>query len=362
MMEIFLGYLIQNWALILVLIAFAIMLRITVFLNKATIVRMYALIIAIFILSILVYIEFYLAEINTYPYTRLSMMAIRYSATPIIISLVLFTMLKKWRWYVLIPALAAAIINIVSIFTGIVFGIDSEGELIRGVLGYLPFIMVGVYSAGLIVLMIYRSDRKLIDIIPISFLAFAFISGLIFPFVIGKEYSKIFVTTVGVALFVYYVFLILQLTKKDALTGLLNRQAYYAAIHGGNKDATGFISIDMNGLKAINDNLGHSAGDHALIKLAHCILQATDKKHSCFRLGGDEFVVICRKCNEEEVLNLVKAIKENVSKTPYSCSIGYSYSSHGEKNLKAMIRESDAMMYQDKANYYNEEGKNRRHV
>ena len=137
-MDILKEYLLQNWALILVLIAFVIMLMITVFLNKKTIRKMYALIGVVFALSISVFFEFYLGDINKLQDLRVVLVAIRYSATPIIISLLLLALVKKSRWYVVIPALVLAMINFISIFTGIVFSIDDNGNLVRGFLGYLP--------------------------------------------------------------------------------------------------------------------------------------------------------------------------------------------------------------------------------
>jgi diguanylate cyclase (GGDEF)-like protein len=268
--------------------------------------------------------------------------------------------MKKTRWFVLIPAGLIAILNIISIFTGIVFSIDASGELQRGVLGYLPYIGVGLYSVALVFILIWQSNKTVAEIVPIAFLAFAFISGLIFPFVIGKEYSKIFCTTIAIALFVYYVFLILQLTKKDALTGLFNRQAYYAYIKGSRKDITALISIDMNGLKEINDNHGHLAGDEALTTLANCFTSVTNNNHLVYRLGGDEFIIICRKTNEEELKALVERIKESVSNTKYSCAIGYSYDGNESKDIEDMAKESDKMMYKDKAAFYSKSGNNRR--
>ena len=210
--------------------------------------------------------------------------------------------------------------------------------------------------------MIKQSNKQVTEIIPIAFLAFAFASGLVLPFVIGKEYSKIFCTTIAVALFVYYVFLILQLTKKDALTGVLNRQAYYASIRDASKDITALISIDMNGLKAINDSQGHLEGDEALVTLAFCFARAAKVKQSIYRIGGDEFMIICHKTSNDELKQLVAQIKNNVAETKYSCSIGYSYSDDGKKDINEMIVESDNMMYADKADFYSRSSNNRRNV
>lgn len=360
--EIIIEYFLQNWALILILLAFGIMLRVTVFLGKKTAIQLYILIGVVFLLSIIVYAEFYLAEVDTYPDIRITLMAIRYSATPIIIAFILYTLVKKAHWYVLLPAFVLAVINIISIPTGIVFSVNAEGDLVRGALGYLPYIGVGLYSFLLILTLVLQSNKQPTEIIPIAFLGFSFISGIVFPLVIGKDYSKIFSTNIAVSLFVYYVFLVLQLTKKDALTGLLNRQAYYAFVRDNAKDITAFVSIDMNGLKAINDNGGHLAGDTAIETVGLCLFKASKTRQQAYRIGGDEFMIVCKKNTEEELKELIERIKKNISETKYAISIGYSYAPVGEKDIEKMVKDSDEMMYQDKADYYIRNKIERRHV
>ena len=347
---------VQNWANVLILVAFAILLRTTVFLDKRTIMRLYALILALFIFSMIVFLEFALEEKDAMPNVRLTLMAIRYSATPLIISFIIYTLAKHMHWGVFVPAIILTILDVLSIFTGIVFSLNSEGKLQRGPLGYLRYIMVGLYSVILVYLLIKRSFKRPSDILPIAFLCLAFASGLILPFVLGKEYSKLFCVTITIALFVYYVFLILQLTEKDALTGLFNRQSFYAATSNDKKDLNALILIDMNGLKAINDLEGHAAGDKALETLAVCFMQVTTSKDSVYRIGGDEFVIVCRKVSEEDVQSLIGRIRNKVAETKYYCAIGYSFSSRGNKDIDAMLKESDEMMYKDKMDYYSKPG------
>lgn len=360
-MEVFKEYLLQNWPLILILMAFAIMLMITVFLDKRTIVKMYILIAAIFVLSICVFTEFYLSEKKIYPVLRTVLIAIRYSFTPVIIAFILLTLVKRSRWTVVLPAVLLSVTNIISIFNGMVFSLDENGEMVRGnYLGYLPYVATFAYSIVLVYTLIKQSNKQASEIIPIIYLAFALGTGTIFPFVIGKEYSKIFATTIAVAVFVYYVFLILQLTKKDALTGLLNRQAYYASIRDKKREITAVISIDMNGLKPINDNFGHIAGDEAISSLALCFSKAVRAKQRAYRIGGDEFVILCFKTSEEELKELIERINDQVSKTKYSCSIGYSYDDSLEKDIENMVKISDEMMYAKKAEYYSNSKEDRR--
>ena len=347
---------IQNWANILVLLAFAILLKTTVFLEKRTILRLYALILSLFIFSMIVFLEFSLEDRGELANVRLILMAIRYSATPMIIAFIIYTLAKNVKWTVFIPAIILTAFDLISIFTGTVFYLDSEGNLKRGPFGYLPYVMVGAYSFFLVYILYKRSNKRPTELFPIGFLCLAFASGLVLPFILGKEYSHIFCVTITIALFVYYVFLILQLTEKDALTGLLNRQSFYAAVNNDTKNLNAVVTIDMNGLKAINDLEGHAEGDKALETLAFCFMQASTAKESVFRIGGDEFVIVCRKVSEEEVKKLIDRIREKVAETRYHCAIGYSFSSGGDRNIDEMIKESDQMMYKDKMDFYSQPG------
>ena len=348
----FKAYILQNWILILILATFVIILITTAFLDKKTTRRLIVLIAVIFLLSISVFVEFYLESDIKYRTLRTVLMCIRYSSTPFIVAQITFTLVKKEKPFVFIPAGVLLVVDIVSIFTGIVFGINDDNKLVRGPLGYLPFIVAGLYCVFLVYLLIKHSNKRMLEIIPIVLLAVAFASGLIFPFVFGSNFSEIFCATIATALFIYFVFSILQLTKKDGLTGLLNRQAYYAETAREHKDITAIISLDMNGLKTINDTYGHDAGDEALVTLALCFAKACKTKQSAYRMGGDEFVIVCRKTSENEVVELINKIKKSVSETKYTCSIGYSYQKDGFISLEDLLKKSDEEMYLNKANFY----------
>ena len=329
------NYFLQNWTLILILLAFTATLRTTVFLDRKTIDRMYVLIVLIFLLSICVYVEFLPVDLGVSRSLRLVLMAIRYSATPFIIAQVIYTLVKKFRPFIFVPAILIALLNFSSIYTGSVFSIDSDNVFTRGPLGYLPFVLVGLYCVFLVYILYKRSNKTSIELIPIGFLCFAFLSGLILPFVFGKDYAQLFCSIIAIALFVYYVFLILQRTTVDSLTGLLNRHAFYADIDRNPEDISAIMSLDMNGLKTINDSEGHAAGDEA-----------------CYRVGGDEFVIVCRKNAPGEVEALAGRIRSALGETKYSCSIGYCCRSDAAESVDELLKKSDEIMYADKAAHY----------
>lgn len=356
----FLEYVIQNWALILIGIAFAISLKITGFQNKGSVKRMYILIAGVFLLSVVVFEEFYLADLGVRPMIRTVLMAVRYSATPLIVVMVLYTLQKTTRWFIFIPAMALMVINIISVFTGVVFSLGEDGTLQRGPLGYLPFIVAGLYGAYLLYVLYKNSNKLYTEIIPIAYLGVAFASGVFLPFLFGSSFSRIFCSTIMIALFVYYVFSIHRLSKIDPLTGVLNLQAFYNDSAVNPEDITALVSMDMNGLKAINDTRGHAAGDQALVAVAECYKSELDSRQAVYRIGGDEFVIICRKTSESEVAGLIGRIQEKLSKTEYSSSFGYSCAGKGKKPVSEMLKESDEIMYAAKAKYYSDARKDRR--
>ena len=94
--------------------------------------------------------------------------------------------------------------------------------------------------------------------------------------------------------------------------------------------------------------------------LALCFTQAAKAHQSVYRIGGDEFLIICRKCTLDDVLQLVRRIRKNVSETKYSCAIGYSCTEGSRKSVNEMMKESDEMMYVEKVSYYKVFGKDRR--
>lgn len=82
-------------------------------------------------------------------------------------------------------------------------------------------------------------------------------------------------------------------SNTDELTGCFNRRAYEKDISSLPLDkAFIYISMDVNGLKIINDSLGHEAGDELLKGASFCMKQCFNEYGKVYRTGGDEFIAI----------------------------------------------------------------------
>ncbi len=97
--------------------------------------------------------------------------------------------------------------------------------------------------------------------------------------------------------------------ETDALTGLRNRRALDQALDGLTRHPVsedfGVMHIDLDFFKAVNDSLGHAAGDLVLTKVASVLKEETRRDDIVARVGGDEFVLILRNCGNPDVMRLV---------------------------------------------------------
>ena len=115
--------------------------------------------------------------------------------------------------------------------------------------------------------------------------------------------------------------------------------------------ALGIVFADLNGLKTVNDDEGHEAGDKLLVR-ASSILKLAFGDYEIYRAGGDEFVVFCPDITEEELDKYVKQLRTLMDHTPdVSFAIGTVYAA-GSFDIRKEMHTADERMYKDKQEYY----------
>ena len=136
----------------------------------------------------------------------------------------------------------------------------------------------------------------------------------------------------------------------DDLTDLGNRYAYYATKNmlDGLEVTVGVCFIDINGIKAINDERGHDAGDDVIKETAE-IVASVFKKKFCYRIGGDQFVVIVPQVSKAHFVELLEKLKKKRKKTTFAIGAVWSEES---KDINSLINQADKLMSLDKANFY----------
>jgi diguanylate cyclase (GGDEF)-like protein/PAS domain S-box-containing protein len=152
----------------------------------------------------------------------------------------------------------------------------------------------------------------------------------------------------------------------DPLTGLPNRVLFqdrlWHALNRGKRERTPtcVLIVDLDGFKAINDELGHPTGDRVLVAFADRLRSVLRASDTAARLGGDEFSIVCENTEPEDAAVLADRLRGAVAEplqiagTPVrlGISIGVGSAAGGadpEEAYERVVREADDAMYDDKA-------------
>ena len=151
------------------------------------------------------------------------------------------------------------------------------------------------------------------------------------------------------------------LGKHDVLTKLHNRSFYVDELNRLERKGPFPVTVilaDLNGLKATNDLLGHSAGDELLRRAGEVLGKLVERPCHVARIGGDEFAVLMPATEREEgeatiaqIQKLVELNNQFYSGPSLGLSMGLATSQPGER-LEAVVRRADLLMYEAKREYY----------
>jgi diguanylate cyclase (GGDEF)-like protein/PAS domain S-box-containing protein len=150
-----------------------------------------------------------------------------------------------------------------------------------------------------------------------------------------------------------------MLSIRDALTGLYNRHYFseqLKKLYHPQYQPVSVIMMDIDGLKVVNDTLGHAQGDALLKAAAEVIKSSVRVSDIVARIGGDEFAVILPQTDEEKALEVCRRINEvvqqynqQVSPSGLSISVGLATSQREHPCLSETLKKADDEMYKDKS-------------
>ena len=161
---------------------------------------------------------------------------------------------------------------------------------------------------------------------------------------------------------------LVRLSMTDELTRLYNRRRFEEDLDECRKRQLDndlvMFSIDINGLKVVNDTMGHAAGDELIKGAADCMLLSIGKVGKVYRTGGDEFMAIIHteepECIRERIHEKAREWHGMYSDT-IALAVGYaSMANHPDATVDDLERIADAEMYAEKNRYYQEAGIDRR--
>ncbi len=142
----------------------------------------------------------------------------------------------------------------------------------------------------------------------------------------------------------------------DGLTGVRNRLAYEADLQqraaASKKMSLGVILFDIDGLKLVNDALGHNEGDQLLRQMVRTVKNVVQDQGELYRIGGDEFIFVTQGMEEERLHSYAEMLRRQLEFVtleggiPFSVSIGFAW---GEQRQEGELsRSADRMMYGEK--------------
>lgn len=280
-----------------------------------------------------------------------------------------------WTKILNVVILFNTLIQLVSFFTGWMTIVDEKHYYHHGP---LYNIYIGEYVIVLLLVIIlflnygknFRKQNRLSIYLVMVFM----LVGIIMQEGLGKDVRTSYLAmTIGATLMFIHLTEYSQQKKDDelleqriqiktdALTGLLSRYAYNNALDKYTTDMPESLvafSIDINGLKRVNDTLGHEAGDELICGAAACIKNVFDEVGSCYRTGGDEFIVLANMSKKEAVkcVQDIEKLTKNWTGSlvdSLALSVGYAVlEEHKDCNCSELIQVADKQMYMAKDEYY----------
>jgi len=268
----------------------------------------------------------------------------------------------KYQWIFYIPLIFNLIVYSFSLFVNVdplnkfaFYYTFNEGgtELVynRGYMNFTAHVIGMIYVGYFFVNVVRKlNGKRKTDSIVLFVAGFFVISAVILEtFNLATNLLNL---TIAISCLFYYLYLYVQQTRKDALTGCFDRKTFYYDFKKLSKNINGVLNIDMNGLKFINDTEGHDAGDKAILKISQIIEACASRNSYVYRLGGDEFTVLLINGQLTDLEKMRDDIKAKTKETKYAVSVGFAFDENKELDLEKMSKIADEQMYIDKDNYY----------
>lgn len=139
----------------------------------------------------------------------------------------------------------------------------------------------------------------------------------------------------------------------DSLTGLSNRRTMLARleslpeIDGSWECPPALILLDLDHFKALNDSLGHAAGDDALVRAADALVALVRPEDLVSRWGGEEFLVLLEETDRQNAWAIAERMRDGLEDTGVTASLGIAWAHPGE-TVTVWIGRADEAMYEAK--------------
>ena len=259
---------------------------------------------------------------------------------------------ERRPWVLWIPFVLNLGIYCTAFFTpSIAFGYGESYNFMRGPLGYSVFVVSFFYIA-FSVWMTWRRfrdkdhthERYILYLCAVACLAAAILDM--------KTEGTHLNSAIVISSIFLYMFRRSMDTNRDSLTKLLNRMSFYEDCARYENAVSAVGTADMNGLKTLNDVVGHEAGDTALREIGKSLTEINNKNILAYRTGGDKFALLFLRQPENTVHTTMEKLKGTLRAKGYSVSTGYAMRGGRSVSVQELTRGAEENMYAEKATFY----------
>jgi diguanylate cyclase (GGDEF)-like protein len=149
-----------------------------------------------------------------------------------------------------------------------------------------------------------------------------------------------------------------QSTLRDPLTGLLSRQSFEQEMERsdrGDCDPVGILTVDVNGLKFVNDTVSYEEGNRLLLQAAAILRETFPGNDAIARVGGDELAVLAVRTSREMLGEARGKIRQGVERynaglpdLPLSLAVGFALNDETPATVREVFTQADNNMYREK--------------
>ena len=272
------------------------------------------------------------------------------------------SMSKKSRRLLNATVTTGIAILLINFFYPVVFSID-ENNLYTHKNLYFFFLIADYLLVVNSLFTYYKSKKKggILKFFPIwVYIVPIIIGGFVQSFFYG---ISVIPTSIAISIAGILASLQNEMIYRDALTGVFNRTYLDYQLKKFSKrpkqDITGLM-LDLNDFKRINDELGHSVGDEALIATTRILQKAAGSLGIVVRYAGDEFILLINTQDDEQIKARIEKIlylfekynADNEKKYTLSASIGYHKLNLKSESVDTFINTIDSRMYENKKAFY----------
>ncbi|MBR6061030.1 MAG: GGDEF domain-containing protein [Spirochaetales bacterium] len=276
--------------------------------------------------------------------------AICYADKPMIVMFLLFIILRqehKTKVLYWIPSVINIIAALSTLICPWVFSYHAHNVFQRGMLGYTAHLTALFYAMLIVNESLKRfKDKNYYEGATVIWILIITMTATILD---TETNMRLVNSASAMCLLLYYFYFYFQLSKRDVMTGVFNRNAYYADVLMFEKQISALMLFNISGLELDEQKDGETAWKESLLSMVNIVSKNVYGSSRIYRIKGDEIAVLCLNQQKESIRIVFDNIKKAMKTSDYMFASGLAFNDRHNGTDELLSRASDAMKI-DKSN------------